>query len=500
MNLSTHTPLQIVSETIDKVFNATEELTEEWQGIDSKSLQRFGIRTSQGGTYFPYYRHGGLSGFKVRKHDADHATRFFATGALTGVELFGQNLCSAHSDSLIITEGEKDAISAWQMTGVDSVSIPTGATIKKDGSGVIDQGVKDQEQFLRRYKTIYLSLDQDDPGKAVSRALSQWLGNTKVVNFPYKDVNDVLQAGETELYKKAIENASPYRPVEILTPRDLRDEMLKPVDKGMPYPWPTLNTLLGGIRPGEVVGWGAGVKIGKTNSAMELTEHLVKNQNTKVGLFYLENQPVSTMQIVTGKMLGDMSAAARNRNWTAQEVDEAVSILEDNVWIYNTRLGRDWNTIRGVMRWLAISEGVKVFFLDPLTALVPGDAGAANAFLMDFFKDITEMSMELGIHINYYSHLNPPKQGTPHEEGGRVQAIQFTGSRAMIRYSSAIIGLERNVIAEDPEIKNRTTMRVLLAREIGTTTGEFWSYYDEETGNFSETPHLKPIGDTQHVA
>lgn len=478
---------------LSKFLLETETLEESWEGISASSVTRFGLRVKDKEVHFPYFRYGGLTGFKVRRNTTEHSNRFYAKGDMNDVDLFGMHLCG-NGDFLVVTEGEKDAISAWEMFPGDVVSIPTGATLnQKTGAGVIDKGVKAKENFLRKYKTIYLCLDQDQPGQAVAEAMAKWLGSfCHIVKFSEKDCNEMLKAGKSEEFLAAIEHSEPYRPTELISPADLRVEMLREVDPGQPYPWPSMNRLLGGMRPG-VVTWGAGVKIGKTNSAMELTEHIVSDLGEKVGLFYLENSPLSTMNIVSGKLLGDMSAAARNRNWTEAEVDKAINALQNKVFLYNTRLGRDWSDIRPVIRWLAISEGVKYFFIDPLTALAPGDASKANAFLLDLYKDLTQMTMELDIHVNMYCHLNPPQSGIPHEEGGRVQAVQFTGSKAMIRYSSAVVGLERNVIAEDEEIKNRTTIKVLLARDIGTTTGEFYCYYNPDSGGFTEAPIIRQV-------
>ena len=237
---------------------------------------------------------------------------------------------------------------------------------------------------------------------------------------------------------------------------------------------------------GEITGVGAGVKVGKTNMAMQLTEHLVNVEGEKVGLFYLENTPLSTMQIVGAKMLGDQSLS-QGKKFSEAEADKVIEILEDKVYIFDHHGAREWPEIKSVITWLALSEGVRYFFLDPLTAMIPGDASAANAFLNDLFKELTSLCLQLGIHVVYFSHLNPPKTGNSHEEGGLVSAIQFTGSRAMIRYSNTILGIERNVSAEDETYRNTATYRVLLNRYSGKT-GQFPVYFNQHTGAFLETP------------
>ena len=167
--MSVHAPLKVVDTKLNDVILQTEDPSIEWEGLHQNSLRRFGVRQNSQGTYFPYYRNNGLCGFKVRKHEASHTDRFFACGDMKDAELFGQRLAGSHK-YLVLTEGEKDCISAWQMSGdsYDVVSIPTGATVKPDGTGVIDKGVKAQESFLRKYERIYLCLDQDEAGAAVS--------------------------------------------------------------------------------------------------------------------------------------------------------------------------------------------------------------------------------------------------------------------------------------------------------------------------------------------
>ncbi|MGL5013683.1 MAG: hypothetical protein ACRC6V_05245, partial [Bacteroidales bacterium] len=93
---------------------------------------------------------------------------------------------------------------------------------------------------------------------------------------------------------------------------------------------------------------------------------------------------------------------------------------------------------------------------------------------------------ELGITTFVFSHLNPPKGGSPHEEGGQVQEVQFTGSRGLMRYSQLILGFERNKQGEGEE-KNLSQIRVLKDRNFGQT-GVIPTKYDPTTGRLTERP------------
>jgi twinkle protein len=110
----------------------------------------------------------------------------------------------------------------------------------------------------------------------------------------------------------------------------------------------------------------------------------------------------------------------------------------------------------------------------------------ANELLNTIMGEIASMVEELDFNFIYYSHLNPPKTGPSHERGGKVHENQLTGSRAMIKWSHYIIGLERNKDPDLPEYERNTTTVVLLKdREFGNV-GKFRIFYDKETGDLVE--------------
>jgi twinkle protein len=81
------------------------------------------------------------------------------------------------------------------------------------------------------------------------------------------------------------------------------------------------------------------------------------------------------------------------------------------------------------------------------------------------------------------SHLNSPdKSSKSHENGGRVLESQFTGSRALMRYSHMMFGFERNKQAQDP---NCSIIRLLKNRKYGKT-GTCKTYYEASTGRLTQ--------------
>ena len=107
-------------------------------------------------------------------------------------------------------------------------------------------------------------------------------------------------------------------------------------------------------------------------------------------------------------------------------------------------------------------------------------------------EEMASLTQELDLTIFYSSHLNPPPRGVKsHEEGGEVKESQLYGSRAMIRWSHYIFGLQRNKHAKledgsaDYKERNKTKFVLLKDREYGNT-GHFNISYDPETTHYLE--------------
>ncbi len=101
-------------------------------------------------------------------------------------------------------------------------------------------------------------------------------------------------------------------------------------------------------------------------------------------------------------------------------------------------------------------------------------------------SELAGLTHELDFSLYYFCHLNPPQSGAPHERGGKVHEGQFTGSRAMMRWSHYLFGLERNKDPELPEQERNTSHLVLLKdREFGAS-GKFPIYWDPKTGSYLE--------------
>ena len=165
-----------------------------------------------------------------------------------------------------------------------------------------------------------------------------------------------------------------------------------------------------------------------------------------------------------------------------------MSAGRETLYLFDHKGSRDWATIFSQCKYLAAVHGVRDLIIDPLTAIISHEENTDRA-LHGMMADMSVLAADpFNCTVYYSSHLNePPRDRRSHEEGGRVHESQFAGSRAMIRFSNYIIGLERNKQAPDLLERNTTTFRILKDRDFGSSTGEtFDVFYDQKTGRYLE--------------
>lgn len=425
--------------------------------------------------------------------------KYVAEGDTKGDTFFGyhvaQNALKALPKSyrtLYITEGEMDALALYQ-TLRDlgrGDKVPPVVSLR-NGSKTAARAISDNLDLISQATKVVLAFDSDEAGREASDAAARVLGTkAHVATLPMKDANDMLLADRGKELKKAVLNAEKYMPASLVSASDIMDDILEEPTYGLSYPWPSLTNLSYGIRTGLLIGVAAGTGIGKTDWFTQLAAHLMEEHNEKVGIFFLEAPPQKTYKILAGKMAHtpfhrpDMPY---DKEVLRSVINEKVN---DNCYAYNHFGYKSWDNIKADIRTLT-GYGYKYFMVDPLTALIAQEGDEYKA-LNRMMEEMASLTQELNITIFYAAHLNQPDRSSKsHEEGGKVKESQLTGSRAMIRWSHYIFGLERNKHAVDetgePDmIKRNTTRFVLLKdREYGYT-GTFSIFYDSNTTDYLE--------------
>lgn len=405
--------------------------------------------------------------------------KFFGDSKEAG--LYGQHLWRDGGKMVTITEGEIDAMSLSQafQNRYSVVSLRSGAAGAK-------RDVLNSIEWLESYDTVILMFDQDEVGqKATAEVASLFSpGKVKVAKLPLKDANEMLVNGKVKELVDSVWEAKTYRPDGLVSIDDLLEELDKPIEKGLPWFLPSLTDMTYGRRECELYAFGAGTGIGKTDFLTQQIAYDVTELDQKVGLFFLEQKPTETAKRVAGKIEGKRFHVP-DGSWEMDQLKRGVQHLKGKVTFYDSFGQTDWGVIDKQIRYLAHAEGIKLFYIDHLTAMA--DTSDEKGSLEQIMKEMAGLANELKVIIHFVSHLTTP-DGKPHEEGGHVSIRHFKGSRAIGFWSYYMFGLERNQQDPDTKMRQITTFRVLKDRYTGQATGNLlYLGYDKESGRLYET-------------
>jgi twinkle protein len=450
----------------------------------------------------PYYDYdGNLVAQHIRTRDKE----FPWVGDPKSAMMFGQNLWRDGGKMVVVTEGELDAMSVSQAQNNKYPVVSIGCGASKPGhEAKVTKYLARHAEWLEKFDSVIFWFDNDEQGRASAIAAASTLtpGKAKLATTPggHKDANDLLQAGKIREIIDTIWGAKEYRPDGLVTLEDLEDQVMQPVEWGMPYPWRSLTMATYGRQPGEVIVLGAGTGVGKTDVFTQMISHDISDLRQPVGLFYLEQPPVETLKRIAGKLAGQRFHVP-DAGWTNEDLVSAINAMKagGRLYLYDNFGATDWDVIAQRISFLAQSEGVRLFYIDHLTALAAA-ADDERTALEHITAEVAMLAKRLGVTIHMISHLATP-EGKPHEEGGRVMIRHFKGSRSIGYWAHFMFGLERDQQAEDEMERKTTTFRILKDRKTGQGTGTvFYLMYDEESGLLKESIPADNPFETEEVA
>lgn len=436
------------------------------RAINIETAKKWGFTRSElNGEVIRVFNYRDMNGRVVAQKLRFRGKDFRFIGDTKNAGLYGMHLWRDGGKRVVVTEGEIDAMSVSQAQGHKwpVVSVPNGAQgAKKALAKNID--------WLNKFEEVVLMFDMDDPGRVAIEECVQLFkpGTCKVAKLPLKDANEMLMERKVKELIDCIWEAKTYRPDGIVGVSDILDDVLKPVEWGMPWCFEELTKATYGRRIGEIVGVGAGTGVGKTDFLTQQIAFDITELNQKVGAIFLEQKPVETAKRVAGKIAGKMFHIP-DGDWTPDDLVRGVSELEGKLFMYDNFGQCDWEVVAAQIRYMAISLEIQLFYVDHLTAMAD-TGGDEKGSLEKIMKEMAMLADELNIHITFVSHLTTP-DGKPHEEGGRVMIRHFKGSRAIGFWSFFMFGLERDQQAEDETIRQTTTFRILKDRYTGQSTG-----------------------------
>lgn len=434
------------------------------RGLTKAVAEKYKALTSNGKVNLIYTLDGKPTGFKERSL----AEKTFKFNGNAQADLFGQAAFSKGGKSVTITEGEFDAMAAYQMLFMSEpcVSVINGA------SGAV-KDCKRNYEWLDSFEKINICFDSDKAGQEAALAVAELFDPRKVrlVKMTLKDPNDYISQAREREFIDSHKKAGPFTPDGIISGVDLYDLVSTPPNYDcVPYPFDGLNDMTKGLRTGELITFVAGTGVGKTQVMREILYNLIQQGTGNVGTLFLE-EPIRD----TG--LGVMSLHAGkffhlpDTQYTTEEFDAAYesTLGTGRVYLYDSFGSNTVERIISMVRYLARSCDCKFIILDHISIVVSDHAKDERKALDEIVTKLKTLTVELDICLLMVSHLNRDKNRKPPEEGGTINLQDIRGTAGIGQLSNIIIALERNTQAEDDIERNTTKVRVIKNRFTGET-------------------------------
>jgi len=467
--------------------------------------------------YPQYDRSGNWKGAKCRTLPKDF--RYGHLGWLWGKGLlFGQITMSeilsrgGRKDTLLLVGGECDAMASQQMLqesrkGTKWEDIPFHVWSPNKGECAL-QEIIDQKEEINKFKKIILCFDDDEVGHKLTRGVAK-LFRSKAFKLSLpstcKDPNDCLMQGKEKEFVDSWWNpVDPFEGGVVAGASKYRDKAKEQPVMGLSWPWPELDAVTYGIREHSLYVFGAGTGVGKTKTTKTIVDHLINKHKEPVVVIYLEEQAEKTVRSFAGELIGkDLTAPPLNdpddpdytsmRDYTKEQADAAIDkICDDNMLMIGDLEGRkDVDSVLEVCEE-ALALGYKHFIIDNLTAFEhnqkEGRAGSVQA-IDTTMKRLGTFKDEQPVSLILLSHLKRPYgERKAHEAGGAVQISDFRGSGSITFWANAVIGIERNTIAETMEERCLTCFHCIKNRDVGYKVGtRVYASFDFKTGRLIST-------------
>ena len=307
------------------------------------------------------------------------------------------------SKTCIICEGEIDAMS-WHEAGFRNVvSVPNGANPNLS----FLEGMSD---YFENKDRIYLSCDNDVPGKKLRDELSRRLGYERcyVVDFgEHKDANEYLIAFGKSSFQKLLDSAYEY-PIEgVYGIREVWENLYDIYLNGLPKGDKTGDVRLDehiGFMPGELTVITGIPSHGKSIFLDQISLGLAIESNWKFAVCSPESYP---LHIYFSRLIKRFSGKKfHQKNITPSELKQYADYLESRYFMIMPEEGFTLDGILAKCKSLVMKKGVNGFIIDPWNRIEKNQPKGISdgQWIAECLTRIIEFAKKSGVHIFLVAH------------------------------------------------------------------------------------------------
>lgn len=358
---------------------------------------------------FPYRKGGEVVNVKYR------ALNEKAFRQVSGAEKVLYRQDSITSDSVVIVEGEIDALSLVQAGYSSVVSVPDGApapTTKNYASKFtyLDQ---DPDPF-DGVQLIILAVDKDEPGQVLQRELARRLGSDRCsfVTWPdgCKDANDALKQGGVELIQRCIQQAKPFPVQDVVEVEAICDQVCRNYytapTRGLPTGWETVDNFYT-VEAGQLTVVTGIPSSGKSEWLDALALNLATLHGWRFAICSPENSPVEThCAKLVEKQVGKPFWVGLTARMSPTELAEGLGWLQEHITFI---MPEETLTIQGVLDRAAIlvrRKGIKGLIIDPFNEFDhTRERGCTETeYIGNVLGTMKRWARKFGVHVWLVAH------------------------------------------------------------------------------------------------
>ena len=335
------------------------------------------------------------------------------------------------------------------------------------GTDVIAEGVfnKIQEQYLRR---VMFREYQEAMNKVLNTSDTKHLKEVvSGVNRKSDDVLDGMIASEKYDYKDKI--------LSVLNQKEIAS-----ISTG----FESLDEIIEGFKPGQLITIGAGTGVGKSAFAVNLALNITK-QGYKVGLWSFEMSEEEVVERITSVVtcISKKDNARQEERYNAAR--KYIDSTSDNIQIFTDRI-RDLSSFYLQCRRLSIRENMKVVIIDYLQLIhlsndARGNRVAEIEYLTTNFKNIAS---ELGITIIILSQLSREHK---RREDKTPMLSDLRDSGSIEQDSNVVIFLHKPDDQPSHFNKSEKLIRLIVAKNRSGSVASIILKYQGYITKFTET-------------
>lgn len=428
-----------------------------YRGIDKDVVDKYGVLTGIKGeedlTRVYNYPHKP----KVRVLPKD----FSQNKGFTLDHLFGQDLFNASSSRILtITEGEDDALAAYQMLGkkYPVVSLPSATAAKSS------KFLKAVYDYVNSFQTIVLAFDGDEAGQAAADKFAEAFPNKvyKVKLTTLKDACEYLGAGKESEFLYAWVNRQKYVPDWDV---NTTDQFLRVLEEGKDWVYvPTgidsYDEIGLGLMQGGLTVFTAPEGIGKTEF-MRMLEYQLVSEHPDIPFAYCHMEETNMRSILglASYKLGK-NVTRRSLIEDMDEVKKAIKEIteRENIHQFSIGVDEDPEVLMTRIKYYATVCDCKYIFFEPIQDLAHqrnDPSQSVEQFLSQISVKLSRVAAETGVGIITIAHQN---------DNGEIRDCRLIGKQAAVR-----VDLHRDLLAEDEDTRNTTTLTMVKNRPVGPT-------------------------------